>query len=66
MLLIVRLLDNELLSHVCMIMLATPAASMVVMLAQQYDANYELAARGVALTTLLSVATIPIVSAIVF
>ena len=66
MLLIVRLLDNELLSHVCMIMLATPAASMVVMLAQQYDSNYELAARGVALTTLLSVATIPIVSAIVF
>lgn len=65
-LLVVRILDNDLLSHVCMIMLATPVASMVVMLAQQYESNFELAAKGVALTTVLSVVTIPIVSAIVF
>lgn len=65
-LLAVRIFDNDLLCHVCMIMLATPVASMVVMLAQQYDSNFELAAKGVALTTMLSVITIPIVSAIVF
>lgn len=65
-LLVVQILDNDLLCHVCMIMLATPVASMVVMLAQQYDSNFELAAKGVALTTMLSVITIPIVSAIVF
>lgn len=47
---------------VCMIMLATPVGSMNVMLAQQYDGNYELASKGVALTTVLSVITIPIVS----
>ena len=39
---------------------------MTVMLAEQYEGNLEIASRGVALTTLLSVATIPIVSAIVF
>lgn len=47
-------------------MLGTPAASMVVMLAQTCDGDFELASRGIALTTLLSVATIPLVSAIVF
>ena len=59
-------LDNELLCAVIMIMLATPAASMTVMLAQQYGGNVETASRSVALTTLLSVVTIPVVSAIVF
>lgn len=49
---------------VCLVMLATPVASMTAMLAQQYDGNYELASRGVALTTILSVATIPLVSLI--
>lgn len=65
-LLVLKILDNDLLCHVCMIMLATPVASIVVMLAQQYDANYELAAKATALTTVLSVVTIPVVSAIVF
>lgn len=63
---VLKILDNDLLCHVCMIMLATPVASIVVMLAQQYDANYELAAKATALTTVLSVVTIPVVSAIVF
>lgn len=63
---VVQVLDNELLCRVCMVMLGTPAASMVVMLAQTYDGDFELASRGIALTTLLSVATIPLVSAIVF
>lgn len=52
---------NELLRGVCIIMLATPVGSMTAMFAQQYDKNYELTAQGVALTTLLSVITIPII-----
>lgn len=66
MMIINSFVDNEMLCGVCMIMLATPAASMVVMLAQQYGKNSELASKGVALTTVLSVVTIPLVSAIVF
>ena len=49
---------------VCMVMIATPAASMTAMLAQQYDGDYELASKGVALTTVLSVLTMPLVSLI--
>ena len=49
---------------VCMVMLATPVASMAAMLAQQYDGNYALAAKGVALTTILSVVTMPVVAAV--
>lgn len=47
---------------VCLIMLATPVGSMTAMLAQQYDGDYELASRGVALSTILTVATMPILS----
>jgi len=63
-----RVIDNPMLCGVCMVMLATPAASMTAMLAQQYgdEESAEQAAKGVALTTLLSVLTIPIVSAVVF
>lgn len=48
----------------CLVMVGTPVASMTAMLAQQYDSNYELASKGVALTTILSVVTIPLVSAV--
>lgn len=65
-LIVIQLLDNDLLCHVCMVMLGTPVASMVVMLAQTYDVDSELMSRGVALTTILSVITIPMVSFIVF
>lgn len=61
-----KVINNQLLSEVCMIMLATPVASMTVMLAKQYGGDQELAAKAIALTTLLSVITIPIVSAVVF
>lgn len=64
-LLIRQFIDNEIICGVCMVMLATPVGSMTAMLAQQYDGDYEMASRGVALTTILSVATIPIVSMIV-
>lgn len=53
------------LQGVCMVMLATPAGSMTAMLAQQAGGNYQRTAKGVALTTLLSVVTIPLVSMIV-
>ena len=55
---------NEMLLGVCMVMIATPVASMTAMLSQQYDGDYELASKGVALTTILSVATMPLVSLI--
>lgn len=65
---VVRLVDNAMLCGVCMVVLATPAANMTAMLAQQYTDKEcaEQAAKGVALTALLSVVTIPIVSAVVF
>lgn len=50
---------------VCMIMLGTPVGAMTAMIAQTHGSNAELASRGVALTTVLSVITLPIVSMIV-
>ncbi len=63
-LIIRQFVDNEVICGVCMIMLATPVGSMTAMLAQQYDGDYEMASRGVALTTVLSVITMPLVSMI--
>lgn len=65
-LLVKQLVSNEIICGVTMVMLATPVGSMTAMLAQEYDGDYELASRGVMLTTLFSVVTIPIVSAVVF
>lgn len=48
--------------NVCLVMLSAPVASMVAMMAQQYNGNAGLVSKGVALTTLLSVATMPFVS----
>jgi len=60
--LIIKLLGvDAVLVGVCMIMLAAPVGSMTAMLAQQYDGDYELASKGVALSTILSVATMPFV-----
>lgn len=64
-LIIRQFVNNEIICGVCMVMLATPVGSMTAMLAQQYDGDYEMASRGVALTTILSVATMPLVSMIV-
>ena len=55
---------SSMLMGVLLVMISTPVGSMTAMLAQQYDGDYELASKGVALTTLLSVVTIPIVSMI--
>lgn len=56
-----QFVDNPVIVGVCMIMLATPVGSMTAMLAQEYDGDYEMASKGVALTTILSVATMPLV-----
>lgn len=65
LLIIKQFVSSEVILGVCMVMLATPVGSMTAMLAQQYDGDYEMASKGVALTTILSVATMPIVSALV-
>lgn len=58
-------ISNELLVGVCLIMLAAPVGSMTAMLAGQYDDEfYQLAAKGVSVTTVLSVVTLPLVSVI--
>ena len=66
MLLVCQVIDNRLICEIFLVMMATPAASMCAMLSQQYGGDYELSAKGVALTTILSVVTMPIVSEIVF
>lgn len=55
---------QEILLGVVMVMIATPVGSMTAMLAEQYGGDTDLTSRGVALTTLLSVVTIPIVGAL--
>lgn len=65
MIIIKQFVTDEILCGVCMVMLATPVGSMTAMLAQQYGGDQEMATKGVSLTTILSVITIPIVSAIV-
>lgn len=54
---------DEMLLGVCLVMLATPAGSMTVMFASQYhEKSYTLATKGVAITTALSIITMPLVS----
>lgn len=65
MLVLKQWIEDTTILTVCLVMLSTPVASMVAMLAQQYDSDYELTSKGVALTTLLSVVTIPLVSMVV-
>lgn len=65
MLLLKQWIFDETILTVCLVMLSTPVASMVAMFAQQYESDYEHASRGVALTTILAVVTMPLVSMIV-
>lgn len=60
-----QLVPNAQLFGVCLIMMTTPVGSMTAMLAREYDGDTELTTRGVALTSLLSVLTIPLVAAII-
>lgn len=57
--------DNEMLLGISMVVLATPVGSMTSMLAQEYGGNYEKVSQAVAVTSCLSVITIPIVSMLV-
>lgn len=53
---------DHLIQGVCMVVLATPVGSFCALLAQQYDGDIVTTSRGVALSTVLSVATIPLVA----
>ena len=59
-----QFIDNTMVLGVCMVIVSTPVASMTAMLAQQYDGNYPLASKGVAVSTILSVLTMPLVAMI--
>ena len=59
--LIKHLITGDVLQGVSLILLAAPVASMSAMLAQQYNGEYELASQGVALSTIMSVITMPMV-----
>ena len=60
-----QFISNEILCGVVTIIMSTPVASMTVMLAQEKCDNCEAIVKGISLTTILSVITIPLVSAIV-
>jgi predicted permease len=60
------IIKDDTLIKTCFVMLSVPIGSMCAMLPQQYGGNYRLASKGVALSTLLSVVTIPLVSLILF
>lgn len=60
MILLRKITDNVLQQNVAFIVIATPSGSMAPMLAQQYDADYLTASKGVTMTTLLSVITMPL------
>jgi len=53
-------IDRELL-RVCVVLVAMPAAANTVIFAEKYDANSLLASRCVALSTILSIVTIPLI-----
>ncbi|MGM9521908.1 MAG: AEC family transporter [Oscillospiraceae bacterium] len=60
-----QFVQDEMLLGVCLVMLAAPAGSMIVMLTKQYNEKaYKTAAMGVSLTTVMSVLTMPLVSLI--
>ncbi|MCC8104767.1 MAG: AEC family transporter [Clostridiales bacterium] len=55
------LIHDEILLGVILIVMATPIGSTTSMVAQEYNGDYMLTSRGVVLTTILSVVTIPVV-----
>lgn len=66
MMILKQFTDNSLLLGVSMVMMSTPVGSMTAMMAEQYGGDTELTSKGVALSTLLSVVTIPIVGMLTF
>jgi len=59
-------ISDPIIRGVTLVMISTPVATMTAMLSQQYDGDFETASKGVALTTILSVITMPIVFAVAF
>lgn len=57
-------IEDKMLKGVLIVISSAPVASMVPLMAQQYGGNYEQASKGVALTTILSVITMPLVNLI--
>jgi predicted permease len=64
MFIIKALISDPMLQSIFLIMIATPVAAISPMLALQYGGDYSVASKAVALTTILSVITIPLVSII--
>ena len=60
MLIFRNFVSNQYLLGVCFVTLAAPSGSMAAMLARQYWADYVSASKGIGLTTLLSVITMPL------
>ncbi len=60
-----QFVQSDLIYGVTVVILANPVASMAAMLAQEYHCNERVASSGIALSTLLSVVTIPLVFAVV-
>ncbi len=61
-----RLVSNPLILGITVVIAAMPVATMSTLLAAKYDADEELAASGVFLSTLLSLVTIPVVMLVLF
>ena len=60
MLIFRNFVSNQYLLGVCFVTLAAPSGSMAARLARQYRADYVSASKGIGLTTLLSVITMPL------
>ncbi|MDO4475347.1 MAG: AEC family transporter [Lachnospiraceae bacterium] len=65
LLILKQFISDPVLLGVCLVMFSTPAASMTAMLAEEQGVTSPTPARGVAVTTILSVATIPLLSMLV-
>lgn len=65
LLILKQFVHNQALLGACLVMLATPAGNMIAMFATLYNKDsYEVATKGISLTTAVSVITLPIVSLI--
>ena len=64
MLVLRQVVHNPVLLGACFVTLATPSGSMAAMMARQYDGDYITASKGIGLTTILSVVTMPLLFAV--
>ena len=61
---IMKIITQPEIIGITLVVIATPVGSLAAMMAQEYGGDYRLASKGVAITTLLSVGTIPLVFAV--